>query len=100
MPAPKTDESGIRQTIRALKKAGYTLAYVYDGEDDVSVSTEQEAIEAIMAVDDAHLHVDSAEHVAGWVRFVMGNEPFEVICNHTVDLEPVLDPLMRGWGAY
>lgn len=99
MPAPKTDESGIRQTIRALQNAGYTLRTVWDGGEEVKVATESEALKAITDVGDAILYVVRGPG-EGWVRFVMGNEPFEVICDHTEGLEPVLDPLMRGWGAY
>lgn len=98
MSAPKNDESGIRQTIRALRAAGYVLDYVNDGEELVNVTNEKEAIEAIMAVDDAYLHVKFSDgEPASWVRFVMGNDPEEVICDHGVSLSHVLDPLTEGW---
>lgn len=99
MTAPSTDQAGIRQTIRALKAAGYTLLEVWDGGDEmVKVKTETEAIDAIMAVDDAHLFVRTPDgDYNPWVRFVMGNDPEEVICDHETSLSPVLDPLTKEW---
>lgn len=98
MSAPKTDEAGIRQTIRALRNAGYVLDYVDDGGEEVKVTNEDEAIDAITAVDNAHLFVTHAEHPASHVWFVLGNDPEEVICDHGVSLSHVLDPLMERWG--
>lgn len=101
MSAPKSDRAGVRQAIRALRAAGYGLSYVYDGEDRIPVSTEAAAIGAVMAVDDAILGVvrKTATQYDDWGRvwFVLGNDPDEVISDHTVNLEPVLGPLMEGW---
>lgn len=95
--APTTDRGGIQQTIRALLASGHTLSFVYDGEDKVQVSTQGQAVEAIMAVDDARLYVLLPNDKTGWVRFVMGNSPEEVVCDYTVNLCPTLDPLTEGW---
>lgn len=98
MAAPSSDEAAIRQTIRALKAAGYTFVEVFDGEETVKTKTTAAAVEAIMAVDDATLFVRTPDGSSNpWVRFVMGNDPEEVICDHHVDLSPVLDPLTEGW---
>ena len=97
MAAPSSDTAGIRQAIRALKADGWALAFVLDGEDDIPVTAETEAIEAITAVDDAYLHVRKGE-ARGWVRFVMGNDPDEVICDYTTNLK-VIDTLTDGWYA-
>jgi hypothetical protein len=60
--------------------------------------TEKEAIDAITAVDDATLFVRTpAGDYNPWVRFVMGNDPEEVVCDHGVSLSPVLDPLTESW---
>jgi hypothetical protein len=98
--APSSDRDGIVQTIRALKGSGWVLVGVYDGGDGIeAVSTEAEAVEAIMAVDDAFLYVAEGTQTGlqRWVRYVMGNEPFDVICDHHVGLSSVLDPLTDGW---
>lgn len=97
MSAPTSDLGGIQQTIRALKAAGYTLLEVFDGEETVRVGTESQAVQAITAVDDAILFVRREPDSNPWVRFVMGNEPEEVICDHAVSLSPVLDPLTESW---
>jgi hypothetical protein len=98
MTAPSSDTAGIRQTIRALKDAGYEVLEVFDGEDTIRVKSEREAIEAITAVDDATLFVHKrGDDRNPWVRFVMGNDPEEVICDHVVSLSPVLDPLTDRW---
>lgn len=101
MGAPTTDRGGIQQTIRALVADGWQLRYVYDGEERVKVTNEPEAIDAITAVDDAALHVargakGTPERATGWVRFVMGNDPDEVVCDYTTNLECV-DALTNGW---
>lgn len=97
MTAPGSDRAGIRQVIRALRAAGYDLVAVDDGgEERIKVRTEADAIDAIMAVDCAHLIVKNTEH-RGWIFFVLGNSPEEVICDHTVNLSPVLDPLIDSW---
>jgi hypothetical protein len=99
MTAPSSDRAGIRQTIRALKAAGYRLDYVDDGGDYVKVKTETEAIDAILAVDDAWLyvtHTDPNLRTSG-VRFVMGNQPEEVVCDYGMRLDWVLAPLTDSW---
>lgn len=96
MPVPTSDKAGIRQVIRALKADGWELDCVYDGGDeDNPVTGEQEAIDAIDAVDDAYLNVKKGEDT-GWVRFVLGNEPDEVVCDYTTNLTAV-DALINEW---
>ena len=98
MSKPKSDKAAIRQTIRALKKADYELDCVFDGEDWIKPKTEAEAIEAITAVDAATLYVElPTDDIARWVYFVMGNDPEEVICDYTINLEHVIGPLMESW---
>lgn len=96
MGTPTTDRGGIQQVLRVLTESGHTLDRVYDGED-VDVSTVKDALEAVTAVDDAYLFVTLPDgERTGWVRFVLGNDPEEVVCDHTVNLE-VVDKLTRSW---
>lgn len=104
MGAPTTDRGGIQQTIRTLKAGGWDLDFVFDGGADIPVTGEQEAIDAIMSVDDAYLNVKvSSERYqgrvneTGWVRFVLGNEPYEVINDYTVNLSDAIDPMTDMW---
>ena len=95
MSAPSTDAAAMRHIIRALRADDWTLVKVFDGEEDVPVTNESEAIEAITAVDDAYLFVKRGEE-SGWVFFVLGNEPLEVACNYTTNLTAV-DRVTREW---
>lgn len=115
MGAPSSDRAAIRQTIRALRAAGCIPTYAEygdgDGVDLAETATEDTIIEAVLAVDDCYLIVDlpdvwvGLEEHAGHsparstshIRFVMGNDPEEVICDHGTALSPVLDPLTEGW---
>lgn len=96
MAAPTSDRGGIQQVIRALKADAWELDFVYDGgDDDQPVSTETEAVNAVMAVDDAFLNFKRGDET-GWVRFVLGNDPDEVVCDYTTNLTAV-DTLTHGW---
>lgn len=102
MSAPESDSAAIRQIIRALREAGWELAYVDDREEQTKVKTEQEAIDAITAVDEAFLHLNRGKvgdlgPQRSYVFFVLGNEPVEVACDYTVNLIPVIDPLTDSW---
>lgn len=98
MSTPISDSAAIRQAIRNLRAAGWCLSYVDDGRDRVRVDTENEALDAILAVEDARLFlVNRATGLISWVRFVMGNDPDEVICDHGERLSPVLDALIGSW---
>jgi hypothetical protein len=97
--APSSDKAGIRQTIRALRAAGWELDYVWDREETIDVRTEGAAVDAVMAVDEAFLNV-RRQNETGYVFFVLGNDPEEVICDHTINLSDVLDPLTDAWSEY
>lgn len=98
MSAPSTDTAGIRQVIRALRAAGHTLLLVDDGGEEITVTTEKAAIEAITAVDQAHLYVTlPGGESTGWVFFVLGNDPDEVVCDYTTNLDPTIDDLTSSW---
>lgn len=98
MSAPSSDSAAIRQIIRALLAEGYTLVEVWDGEETVPVTNETTALAAVTAVDDATLFVRTPDgQYNPWVRFVMGNEPFEVAADWIDTLSHVLDPLTSSW---
>ena len=98
MSAPSSDRGGVTQIIRGLRATGHTLDRVWDGGENVPVVNEKEALDAIFAVDEAYLHVrlpDSERE--GWVRFVLGNDPEEVVCDYTVNLSDAIDPITDRW---
>lgn len=101
MGIPTSDRGGIQQAIRALRADGWTLDHVNDGGERVKVTTETEAIEAIMAVDEAWLHVKRGSEAdgtdaRGYAFFVLGNAPDEVVCDYTTNLT-ALDTLIDEW---
>ncbi len=96
MPAPTTDKDGIRQTVRALRAAGYQLEAV-EHEDHVLVSTEDAAVHEATACDDCWLWVVDRDGQSHGVNFVLGNDPDEVVCDYHVSLEPVIGPLQDSW---
>lgn len=103
MGRPTTDRGAIQQVIRALIAGGWALHEVDNGEEEVRVTSETKALEEITAVDESHLFVYRDDPTAGmqsaWLFFVLGNDPEEVVNDHTTNLSPVLDPLMGRWEA-
>lgn len=103
MGAPSSDKAAIRQVIRALRKAGYTLTGGHDGEDFFEVAadvSEDTLIDDYLTVcDDSTLHTwkDDADPKNSHVYFVLGNDPEEVVCDYGVSLEDVIGPLTEGW---
>ncbi len=95
MSTPTTDRGGIQQTIRALVADGWALTYVFDGEERTAVANETAAIEAITAVDESRLYV-RRDGYKGWVHFVLGNSPEEIVADFTTNLTCV-DVLTEGW---
>lgn len=102
MAAPKTDESAIRQTIRALRKADHVITAVEDGASEVHQfqpdASEDAIIAEVTSCDDGYLFVDLPDGTTSHVWFVLGNDPEEVIADHGASLSPVLDPLAEKWG--
>lgn len=97
MGAPKNDRSGVVQTFRTLTTAGYTVQVV-DGEGEkFNNLPEHRAVEEVMSCDDGYFIAFKDGEQIGWVWFVFGNEPEEVICDHSTTLSHVLDPLTEAW---
>lgn len=94
---PSNDREAVSLIIDGLTKRGVTLDRVYDGEEDVPTPTKDEALSAIFSVDQAHLHVNLPDGDTGWIFFVLGNEPIEVVCDCTVNVSPFIDPTVNPW---
>lgn len=99
-PTPPRDErSAVRQTLAALGKAGWsTTGLEYsDGEFcDEDVRNRADLEYEIFSVDDVFMHVKRNDETA-WVYFVFGNDPEEVVCNMSTNLEDTLNPLFAKW---
>ena len=96
MATPTTDADGIQQTVRALLDDGWKLENVQSWGDTWPVSTNAEAMEIITDLDDAFLVVSKGDS-EGWVRFVMGNDAPEVVCDYTLNLECVTKLTEEWW---
>ena len=95
---PGSDRAGVRRTINTLTRDGWKMAFVTSpGEDKDPVTGPEAALDEIMNLDDAFLIVTRGEEEEGWVRFVMGNDPVEVVCDYTVNLT-VVDDMLDTWG--
>jgi hypothetical protein len=85
-----------RYTVKALLAQGYTLS-VFDGEE-ITVKRSASAVEvcnAMSTTDEDYLYVHRANEQAhqrfGWVRFVYGNDGWDVICDYTTNLDPFME---------
>ena len=87
-----------RHTVTALLACGYSLS-VYDGEEvTVERSTDKTAIcNAMYTTDEDYLFVFRAGESSriGWVRFVYGNDGWDVICDYTTNLDSPMESVMQ-----
>lgn len=96
--APATDKVAIWLTLQALDLARYRIDHIWDGEEREHPADLEDALAIITNLDDAFLHVIFPDGTTtGWLRFVLGNEPYEVICDYTTNLDDVVSTLTEGW---
>lgn len=84
----------MRSAIGELLSHGFTLG-VYDGEETTihHSASALDVFAALRTTDDDYLIVYAAGDDGprfGWVRFVYGNDGFDVIADNTTNLEPHL----------
>lgn len=76
----------VRHLIRKMKKAGWNLLWVHDGEEKVAVSTETEAIDNVFGVDESTICFKKNAGVDGVKRsayIVLGNDGYDCIADHS-----------------
>jgi hypothetical protein len=85
------EKAVIRAFVKSALADGCEIA-VHDGEDIcLRRSTDQTKImAAIMSTDEDKLYVYKDAKVIGWVFLVYGNDGWDVICDYTVNLEPLM----------
>jgi hypothetical protein len=92
----------VKMTIDAGLKAGYTLG-VYDGEE-FTVQNSKDADEIFGAMfttdEDTLCFYNEGGARIGWVFFVYGNDGYDVINDHTTNLEDVLKPINEYCDSY
>lgn len=86
----------VKKTIKTLLAAGYLLS-VNDGEGVTGLTIDEATLYShLFDLDDAYLEVfrrDAPSVRLGWVRFVFGNDGFDVISDYTTSLEEILKPV-------
>ena len=97
MSAPKSDKAGVKKAYRALVKAGYSVDVIDGAGDEFSGLDEAGAISEVMSCDDGYFVAYDGAARIGFVWFVFGNEPYEVISDYSLSLSHVIDPLTEGW---
>jgi hypothetical protein len=84
----------MRQAIKDLLAAGYEITVSLEGEEpEIKRSRDAEAIfKAMCAGDEDWLTVfnPGAKWAFGWVRFIYGNDGWDVLADYTTNLEEVL----------
>lgn len=79
------------KTVADLLAAGYKLTVDQgDGETTKPTTDVKVLHDALMETDEDFLHVYKDKKHFGWVRFVYGNDGWDVISDYTTNLEAVL----------
>jgi hypothetical protein len=89
----------VRATIEAAIARGFKLAHVDDG-DIVPTPDVDAAVEAVFAVDTAHVFFGDQESGYSWLFFVLGNSGWDVLSDYTTDLDNAVkdtDALVSRW---
>lgn len=98
---PSNDREAIDLILSGLSQKGISITEVIDDtwrpDERTVVTTVQEAIDLVTGVDEAYVFVLTPEHEPGWIRFVLGNDPEEVVCDHTVNLSEFINPIVGPW---
>lgn len=94
---PNSDLEAVHLIIEGMLATGHKLMSVFDTEENIFVNTLEEALDAIFAVDMAHLHLRLPNGDTGWIWFVLGNDPEEVAADYTVNLDPHIDNIISPW---
>jgi hypothetical protein len=98
---PSNDKEAITLILEGLIKAGCVVTKVnnhaeiieYDGAAPL-----EEIIAEATATDDAFVYLTMPDGSSGaYVWFVLGNEPEEVACDHTINLSDYIDPIVKPW---
>jgi hypothetical protein len=94
----KVEEKIVDYLIKTLAEKGWVLKFVDDGgADNVYPKDHEDALDAVFAVEEAHLYFERecfGKVHRHWVHYVMGNGTECLVnhtCNATDDFERILD---------
>lgn len=74
----------------------YSDGEIYDGTLLSRRHDMNELLMEVMAVDDIYVHVQRGSD-KGWLYFVFGNSPEEVVANSSLNVDQDLQDLHRKW---
>lgn len=100
---PSNDKEAITLILKGLAAKGRTVTHViddtWDKENKTPVSSIDEAVGLITGVDEAFalFGVDDEGYADAYIYFVLGNDPEEVACDYTTNLDPDLSNITRPW---
>lgn len=89
----------VRHLIRTAKAHGYALVRVWDGEENVRVRTEHEAMETVFSVDECRISFKHpSEEKAHCAVIVLGNDGWDAIADSSMG--GLWDAVMDECSAY
>lgn len=98
---PSTDAEAIRLILSGMSQKGYTIVEVANDTwnmDEREVTSDvDEATGHVTDVDEAYVFLTTPAGERGYIYFVLGNDPEEVACDYTTNLDPDLDSIVRPW---
>ena len=92
-PRGRVEQRIVKSTVRELLAAGFALSVDDGGETFGPFTVEAPVFDALMNTDEDYLFVHRVEYIGptkqpfGWVRFVYGNDGWDVINDYTTNLE-------------
>lgn len=89
----------VKSILNIAAEHGLTVETVNDGEEMFSTENIKEAVEIVCSVDEASVYFADPNGKRVWCFIVLGNEPCETICDHTVNpfMEKAADQFSEKW---
>ncbi len=97
----------VERVIIDLIAAGFALAINHEEEDAIEIVHDLRSMEEMFACDEDYLYArkrlggdtikaqDTIQNCYGWVRFVYGNEGWDVVCDYSTRLEAYMQGAQR-----
>lgn len=94
----KTEKRLVRHLIRVMKLAGWEVAFVDDGGENVKCVNESEVLEAVFSVDESKI-VFEKDKIRHYAYIVLGNDGYDAIADYTYrendDFEKTMETVME-----
>ena|SRR3982751_2756956 len=101
---PSNDREAVTLILQGLEAEGWNTYMVQDDTYDrdpannSKVDNVAQAVDLVMGVDEAFVYLlRKDDGRQGYIYFVLGNEPEEVACDYTTNLDPELNNITDPW---